>query len=114
MFQFGEVLTLAISLVVVIFLATAWRRIRAAPLVRPFVLPVLLITGAWVFTVLEGIGQAPPGQPVLLFYGEDIFPATRTWWFTICNGLEHLLLMAGAMALLAAVYRAAFRKEARA
>ncbi len=107
MFQFSELLTLAVGLVMLTYLVGHWRRIRRSRTLRPFILPSLLILSAWLFTVLEGVFLPwPPAQGVIVVEQASI-PLSELGGLpaVALNILEHLACGAAGVALLAAAVR---------
>ena len=103
MFQFGEILTLSICAVAVVYLIAEWRRIRILPALRPFVGPFLLMIAGWIATVVEGL-FLEGGQMHLLVFGEESMGIGRqTMLSELFNLAEHLSYMAAAVWLLLAV-----------
>ena len=90
MFQFGEILTLAICAVTVIYVLSNWRRIRALPALRPFLGPFLLLVVAWIATVVEGFFLQGQGVPILVFNQESTFIAHQNLFSELFNLIEHL------------------------
>jgi len=112
MFQFGELLTLAIGVVALAYVVANWRRIRSLPTLRPLVIPFVLIALSWLFTVVEGVflTNVPFGQ-ILMLQPSVGGSAEAGTGGQILNLLEHLANMSGAVALLVVVLTV--RRETR-
>ena len=107
MFQFSELLTLAVGLVMLTYLVGHWHRLRRSHTLRPFILPAVLILSAWVFTVLEGVFMPwPPTQGVIVVQQASVSMAEGGGAATqMLNVLEHVACGAAGIALLAVVVR---------
>ncbi len=102
MVQFGEVLTLVLGAVLVVYLAANRRRVLQTPWLRPFVLPVLLLAAAWGLTVAEDLG-AGAAAPVL--GAIEPAPGGTGPVAAALNLAEHVLLAAAAVAFALGVRR---------
>ncbi len=111
MFQFGEILTLGIGIVVLAVLGLRWRRLWGSPTQRPFILPLALMAASWVFTVVEGITPEHAQQATLILYSESAGRGADPPWTQFCNLLEHLTATAAAVALLVAVLKARLPRQ---
>jgi len=111
MFQFGEILTLAISAIAAIFLLINGRRILATPNLRPFVLPLILMIVSWIATVVEGIFLPLPANGWVVVMQESVgLAADEPLATTVCNFVEHISTVAAAILLLVAVLRLAWAR----
>ncbi|MCX5683183.1 MAG: hypothetical protein NT049_05800 [Planctomycetota bacterium] len=105
MFQFGEILTLALSLITLVYLLAYRRRIRAEPALRAFVGPFLILMVAFVATVAEGAFMQGADIPVIVFGQENISIAhagTASEWL---NLIEHTSYALSAIWLYVAIWR---------
>jgi hypothetical protein len=106
MFQFGEVLTLAISAVAAAYLFTNWTRIRSAPTLRPFALPLIVMFVAWVATVVEGVFSTDVQQGWIVMMQESVGTAAGESAAAVAfNLVEHVGTTLAAVLLLVAVHR---------
>lgn len=107
MFQFGEILCLALALVLVTYLVSQWRRIRGTPILRPFIGAILLLFVSWVATVVEGVFlEGVSFSNLILIYQQSVglagesSPGSR-----IFNWIEHVTTAAAGVWLLVGVLR---------
>ncbi len=106
MFQFGEVLTLAISVVAAAYLFANWTRIRSAPTLRPFALPLIVIIITWVATVVEGVFSEDARRGWIVVLQESVGTANgESAVAVVFNLVEHVGTMLAAVLLLVAVRR---------
>ena len=111
MFQFGEILALALSLITLVYLATYWRRICAQPLLRPFVGPFLVLMVAFVSTVAEGVFVAGANIPWIVFGEDSIRVAADNPASALFNLAEHAAYTAATIWLLVATWHAFRRRQ---
>ncbi len=107
MFQFSEVLTLAIGLVLLAYLLAHRRRIADLPSLRPFVPAVMLLLLSWISTVAEGlfIEDVPP-ENVIQFWQKSVGLAVKGGaWSQALNWIEHLSALAASVWLFVAALR---------
>ena len=104
MLQFGELLTLGLSLVAGVYVILHYRPIRSVQGLRPLVLPFLLVVLAFLATVIEGI---PGGNDAQIIFWEQSPLAVREggWLSALLNLVEHLAYMAAAVSLAVILWR---------
>ena len=92
MFQFSEILTLALGLVLLTYLAAHWRRILGATALGPFVGPILLLIFSWVCTVAEGVFlQNVPFENLIVVHQPSVgLPGQAGDMMHLLNWLEHI------------------------
>lgn len=90
MFQFGEILTLAICIVTIAYVLANWRRIQLLPALKPFVGPFLFLVVAWFATVIEGLFIEGPNIPILVLGQESIGVAHQSPYSELLNLAEHV------------------------
>jgi hypothetical protein len=111
MFQFGEVLALALSLIALVYLVTCWRRIQAQPLLRPFVGPFLVLMVAFVSTVTEGVFVEGANIPWIVFGEDSIRVASDNPASALFNLAEHAAYAAATIWLLVATWQVFRRRQ---
>ena len=103
MLEFGEILTLAMALVAAAYVAYGWRRIRALPTLRPFVLPLFLAILSWVCETSKNVLRADSLTALSLTLNDGAGPENApTLLMAALNMAEHVLVLATAIALLLA------------
>jgi hypothetical protein len=105
MFQFGEILTLALSLITLVYVLTSWRRLFAQPMLRPFIGPFLVLMVAFVSTVVEGAFMQGAGIPWIVFEQDDISIAHAGLASELLNLAEHVSYAVAAIWLFVAIWR---------
>jgi hypothetical protein len=105
MFQFGEILTLALSLITLVYILTDRSRIIAEPLLRPFIGPFLVLMVAFVSTVVEGAFMQGAGIPWIVFEQDDISIAHASLASELFNLAEHMSYAVAAIWLFVAIWR---------
>ncbi len=107
MFQFSEILTLAVGLVALTYLVAHRRRAAALPLLRPFIPAFLLLLVSWTSTVVEGFFvEGVPPEDVIQFWQESVGLTVKGGtWGRIFNWLEHLSALAAGVWLCIAAIR---------
>jgi hypothetical protein len=106
MYEFGEILTLAICVVAAVYVLTNRRRIGQLQSLRPFVFPFMLALVGWIATVVEGIPQGGPGLPTLVFWTSSPGVVAAGGSFgEVFNALEHVCLAASGVWLLVVLWR---------
>jgi hypothetical protein len=105
MFQFGEILTLAICGVTVAYLIANWRRIRSLPALAPYLGPFLCLLTAWITTVAEGLFLSGEQLPLVVFAQESILVATQSPFSELLNFVEHAAYAAAGIWLLILIVR---------
>jgi hypothetical protein len=103
MFQFGEILTLALSLITLVYILTYRGRIIAQPMLRPFIGPYLVLMVAFVSTVVEGAFMQGADIPWVVFGQEDISIAHSGLASELLNLTEHVSYAAAAIWLFVAI-----------
>lgn len=111
MFQFGEILTLTLGLITVVYVLTNRPRICAQPMLRPFVMPVLILMVAFVSTVVEGVFIQGDNIPWIVFGQESIPVAYENLASESFNLVEHTAYTVAAIWLLAATWRGLKRQR---
>jgi hypothetical protein len=103
MLHLGEILTLVIGLVAVVYLVFNWRELRAIPTLRPFIVPLFFMFVSWTSAVVEDLFP-PGGLTSLSFSLEETVGAAEagTLLSTIFNLMEHAGIVAAALAILLA------------
>lgn len=106
MFQFGEILTLAIAVVAAAYLVTNWRRVRSSPSLRPFAIPLILMIVTWTATVVEGMFPADATGPWIVMAQESVgIVGNETVPAALFNFVEHITTAIAAVLLFVAVWR---------
>ena len=107
MFQFGEIVTLALFLVVGVYVLAHRRQITALTSLRPLLPPFLLMAAAIIATVAEGVpgGLATGGN--VIFWSDSLAVAQRGGLASqVLNLLEHLCHASSGIWLLVILLRA--------
>jgi hypothetical protein len=105
MFEFAELLTLAIATVLMVYLLSVRERLRTLPFLWQLQWPLLLLMVAWIATVIEGI---PLGEnaPLFVFVQENVEEANEAGTFSaVSNLIEHLALAGAAVWILVILVR---------
>lgn len=106
MFQFGEVLGLAIAAMAAVYVLTNWQRILALPSLKPLLVPFFLMVAAWIITVVEGIPGGEAGVARIVFWQQSPQVTAGAGGFgQVFNLVEHLCLAAMGVCLLLALWR---------
>lgn len=106
MFQFGEILALAIWVVAVVYVATNWRRLGSLPHLRMLLGPTALLAAGTAATVLEGLFFTGADLPWLVVTQDSVVvidtgaPGAR-----VVNLLEHACMAASCVWLLVGLAR---------
>lgn len=107
MFQFGEVVGLAIAAMATVYVLTNWHRILALPSLKALLAPFFLMVAGWLCTVVEGIPSGGAGLPRIVFWQESPQVTAGAGAFgLVFNLMEHLCLAAAGVSLLLALWRA--------
>jgi hypothetical protein len=113
MIEFGEILTLSIGNVALVFIITQWRRIWRNSALRPFLGPFFVLMCAWIATVVEDVVRETGRFPSLVFGPQtlNLPPAsTATNVFHLIEHASYLVAAAWLLVIVLHVYRR--RREA--
>jgi len=105
MLQFGELLTLGLCIVTAIYLVLHRRQIGAVAALRPLLVPFVLVTVAFLATVVEGL---PAGGEVarIIFWERSPEAVQRAGWLGgLLNLIEHLSYLGAAISLATIVWK---------
>jgi len=106
MFQFGEVVGLAIAVMATVYVLTNWHRILALPSLKVLLIPFFLMVAGCLTTVVEGIPSGGAGLPHIVFWQQSPQVTAGAGAFgLVFNLLEHLCLAAAGVSLLLALWR---------
>jgi len=111
MFQFGEILTLVLSLIALVYVSTYRSRIRVQPALRPFVMPFLVLMVAFVSTVVEGVFVQGADIPWIVFGQNSSSVASDNPASALINLAEHASYTAASIWLLAATWQVFKRRQ---
>ncbi len=104
MLQFGELLTLGLSLVAGVYVVLHYRPIRGVRGLWPLVLPFLLVVLAFLATVLEGIPGSNEAQ--IIFWEQSPLAVRQGGWpSALLNLVEHLAYTGAAVSLAVILWR---------
>jgi len=105
MFQFGELLTLGLCAVTGVYVALHRRQVNQAPGLRTFLVPFVLVTVAFLATVVEGLPGG--GDAVQIIFWERSPEAVQRggWLAAVLNLVEHAAYMGAAVALALLIWR---------
>jgi hypothetical protein len=105
MFEFGEILTLAVAIAAAGYLFPNWRRIRAHPTLRQLMGPFCVLLLAWIASVLKGVTVG--SAAAILVFERDTADLVHNFgpWPQVCNLIEHAAIAAAAVWLLVIVWR---------
>jgi len=105
MFQFGELLTLGLFLVTTAYLLLHWRTTTALPILRPLVIPFVLMAVAALATVLEGIPTEFATGHVIFWEQSPQVVRAGGWVSQALNLVEHVGFAAAAVWLAVVLWR---------
>jgi hypothetical protein len=105
MFQFGELLTLGLFLVTVVYLLVHRRTIASLATLRPLIIPFLLMALAALATVVEGIPAGAARDQIVFWEESPAVVRAGGWVSTALNLVEHVGFAAGAMGLAIVLWR---------
>ena len=106
MFQFGEVLGLAIATMVAVYVLTNRQRLLALPALKALLIPFLFMLAGWIATVVEGIPSGGAGLPRIVFWQQSPQVTAEGGAFSqVFNLLEHLCVAASGVWLAVVLWR---------
>jgi len=105
MFQFGEVLTLGLFLVTAAYLLLHWRTMGALPILRPLIIPFLLMVVAALATVLEGVPSGAATGQIIFWEQSPQTVRAGGWVSQTLNLVEHVAYAASAIWLAVVLWR---------
>jgi len=105
MYQFGELLTLGLSLLVGVYLLVHRRLVAGHPLLRAMVWPFLCLLAANVATVVETIPATGLGGQIIFWEASAEVVRQGGWMSEVLNLFDHLGYAALAAALLTVILR---------
>ena len=105
MYQFGELLTLGLSLLVGVYLLVHRRLVAGHPLLRAMVLPFLCLLVASVATVVETIPATGLGGQIIFWEASAEVVRQGGWVSEVLNLFEHFGWVSFAAVLLFVILR---------
>lgn len=105
MFQFGELLTLGLCTVAVVYVALHRRQINQVPGLRPFLVPFVLVTVAFLATVVEGLPGGGDASQIIFWERSPEAVQRGGWLAEALNLVEHTVYVAATVALALLIWR---------
>jgi len=105
MFQFGELLTLGLCAVTMIYVVLHRRQVGQVPGLRTFLVPFVLVAVAFLATVVEGL-PGSGGAATIIFWERSPEAVQRGGWLAaVLNLVEHAAYLGAAVVLALLIWR---------